>query len=313
MKNRKFKYILNTLNKLPVDKQFLEDNKNNLVETIYNDPLINRKSESTKVIDFSIFKLKALPIALILLLIFGSGTALAAKDSLPSDLLYPVKIFSEKIEMLSTIKQDKKIAIALKHADKRITELEQLKTIKSKALEEERIISNILNNYESNIDYANKQIIKRGQQDEQSTTIRDRISNSNKMIAQVISSEQLMNIKDISNNLQGLVQTKNNRNSIEDNKDEDNLKPYNDSSILDNTINEQEYSDRNTINNQIKYDGYATWDDSKWLFLIKDKVYILENFSADKNIKTHLILTGYLDNNTIPYPTINVYSFQVIK
>ncbi len=65
----------------------------------------------------------------IFFLILGSvaGTAYAAQNSLPGDLLYPIKInVNEKVESLVAVGPEQKALVAVKHVISRIKETEQL-------------------------------------------------------------------------------------------------------------------------------------------------------------------------------------------
>ncbi|PKO06912.1 MAG: hypothetical protein CVU41_04645 [Chloroflexi bacterium HGW-Chloroflexi-3] len=70
------------------------------------------------------FSMKLITIATILSLLLGGGiTAVAAQDSLPGDLLYPVKTLVEDIELVLATNPETEFAIALNHAFKRFEEI----------------------------------------------------------------------------------------------------------------------------------------------------------------------------------------------
>lgn len=73
------------------------------------------------------FPMKLITIATILALLLGGGiSAVAAQDSLPGDILYPVKTFVEDIELKITTDPETQFAIALKHANYRFDEINTL-------------------------------------------------------------------------------------------------------------------------------------------------------------------------------------------
>jgi uncharacterized membrane protein YgcG len=73
------------------------------------------------------FPMKLITIATILSLLLGGGiSAVAAQDSLPGDVLYPVKTFVEDIELRITTDPETEFAVALKHANYRFDEINTL-------------------------------------------------------------------------------------------------------------------------------------------------------------------------------------------
>lgn len=74
------------------------------------------------------FKKKVLvPLVAILIFSFAGGTALAANESLPGDVLYPIKInINEKIEALIASPGKAKAKVAAEHAINRLEEAERL-------------------------------------------------------------------------------------------------------------------------------------------------------------------------------------------
>ena len=65
--------------------------------------------------------------ALIVIFSLGSGTIYSARAALPSDTLFPVKLFIEKVQELLARGNENKIDLALKLAEKRLEELESVK------------------------------------------------------------------------------------------------------------------------------------------------------------------------------------------
>ena len=141
---------LKSLKRLPVDKTFLATNKDNLMEIIYHDPLLNKGEQMRNPHPSRFaFRLKTIPLAsLIILIVAGSGTALASQNSLPSDFLYPVKLMTEEIKEDLTFNEVRKAELTLEHATKRIAELKKLEMTNPEALRDERMVAKVLNNYE---------------------------------------------------------------------------------------------------------------------------------------------------------------------
>lgn len=63
--------------------------------------------------------------AILIVLSLGGGAINSAKAALPSDVLFPVKLFTEKIQGLLIIGNENKIDFTLKLAEKRLEEIEQ--------------------------------------------------------------------------------------------------------------------------------------------------------------------------------------------
>jgi hypothetical protein len=71
--------------------------------------------------------MKILTIATILMLLLGGGiSTVAAQTSLPGDVLYPVKGLVEDIELGLATKPETQFQIALKHANQRFLEIQTL-------------------------------------------------------------------------------------------------------------------------------------------------------------------------------------------
>lgn len=71
--------------------------------------------------------MKVITIITILGLLFGGGiSAVAAQDSLPGDILYPVKTLVEDVEIGLATKPETQFQIASKHANKRFLEIQSL-------------------------------------------------------------------------------------------------------------------------------------------------------------------------------------------
>lgn len=74
------------------------------------------------------FKKKAVLVPAILVLVFavGIGTVFASKNSLPGSVLYPVKMFKEKVESATATNTKVKAEVETVHAISRLQEVEQI-------------------------------------------------------------------------------------------------------------------------------------------------------------------------------------------
>ncbi len=113
-------------------KNFLSEMRQLAAETTVSVP---RKSWWNQLnIKKETFSMKLITIATILSLLLGGGiTAVAAQDSLPGDLLYPVKTLVEDIELGLATDPETEFDIALNHAYKRFEEIQIL-------LEEDEVV-----------------------------------------------------------------------------------------------------------------------------------------------------------------------------
>lgn len=68
----------------------------------------------------------AIPMAIILVFILTGGTVLAAKSSLPSSMLYPVKMLDEKVQSLTAVGPKAQAQVEISHAITRLQEAEQI-------------------------------------------------------------------------------------------------------------------------------------------------------------------------------------------
>lgn len=75
-------------------------------------------------------KMLASAFVLVLLVSVTGGTSIAARYSLPGDILYPVKInVNEKVETFTAYSSEAKATVEAGHVNERLTEAEQLSTV----------------------------------------------------------------------------------------------------------------------------------------------------------------------------------------
>lgn len=77
---------------------------------------------------FALHRTMLAPALLVFIFVFSGGTVLAAKSSLPGSLLYPVKIFNEKIQSLTTFSSEEKAQLEATQTILRLDEAQELMT-----------------------------------------------------------------------------------------------------------------------------------------------------------------------------------------
>jgi len=127
---KNIKSILKRISNAPVDVEFVSALKNQLMDYMKTTPSIVRiPTEDRPLFKRSnnlIYKLKTMPIALIIGLIIAltsGGTVAASQNSLPGDILYPVKIVSEDARVAMVFSPEQKAEFRLNLAQKRIEEI----------------------------------------------------------------------------------------------------------------------------------------------------------------------------------------------
>ena len=129
-KGKNIKSILKQINNTPIDEEFLSALKNRLMDYIKTTPSIVRiPVEDRHLFKRSnnlIYQFKTMPISLIIGLIIalmGGGTVAASQNSLPGDVLYPIKIVSEDARVAMVFSPEQKAEFRLDLAQKRIEEI----------------------------------------------------------------------------------------------------------------------------------------------------------------------------------------------
>lgn len=129
--------------------------KVNLMEYIHANQPENKISRSIHKVDISrVWKakwLKAVTVVVAAILVIsalGVGTAYASQDSIPGDLLYPVKLGTEQFQRILTTEDINKVSLELKFTNCR---LEEMKSVAQKCPEE---LTVAIAGYERNLDNA---------------------------------------------------------------------------------------------------------------------------------------------------------------
>ena len=137
--------------------------------------------------EFALGKLKPAPILAMLLIFFISsasvGAAFASQDALPGELLYPVKIATEKIELAVTKDEIKKTELHLEFAGKRLDEVEQLIESDKDGTQ----IDNALSSYQKELNESRKILEDTGAKKPEIAVIVDQQTEINKKSMTVIS------------------------------------------------------------------------------------------------------------------------------
>src|SRR3989344_9392593 len=114
--------------------------------------------------EFALGKLKPAPILAMLLIFFifsaSVGAAFASQDALPGELLYPVKIVTEKIELAVTKDEIKKTELHLEFAAKRLNEAGQIMERNGT----ETQMDNLFLNYRNELNESRKILEETGEQ-----------------------------------------------------------------------------------------------------------------------------------------------------
>lgn len=152
---------LERLKRLQTDSVWLAKNKILLLSYIRKHPqnLISIKVESNKLWLLGLRPIVA--VAMIFVIVFGVGTTavVAARNVLPTHLLYPVKLTTEKLEGLLIFNDVKKINFIVGLAQKRLQELQRTLVQEGENIDA-TIVSNILRRYSELINEASKNIDK---------------------------------------------------------------------------------------------------------------------------------------------------------
>jgi len=140
----------------PIDQNWLKQGRQTLTSYITDNPVRKPKLGRQQMYEGNFKKLilKPMPIAIIALiasLVTGGGVVAAAQDSLPTDVLYPVKLATETIQETVTFDGVKKVELQTRLAEKRLAEIQQLQE-KDQATEE--AVSETLKRYEKHLTTA---------------------------------------------------------------------------------------------------------------------------------------------------------------
>ena len=138
-------------------------------------------------LEFALGKLKPAPILAMLLIFFISsasvGAAFTSQGALPGELLYPVKIVTEKIELAVTKDEIKKTELHLEFAGKRLNEAEQI--IEQDGTETQ--MDNLFLNYQNELNESQKILEETGAQKPEIAAVIDKKTEDDKKSMVIIS------------------------------------------------------------------------------------------------------------------------------
>ncbi|PIR93915.1 hypothetical protein COT97_04290 [Candidatus Falkowbacteria bacterium CG10_big_fil_rev_8_21_14_0_10_39_11] len=108
-------------------------------------------------VPISFINFLAKPIGIVtvaVLFVFGSGafTVNASKSSIPGDILYPVKLTSEKVQVGLTVSEDRKAELHVDFAEERVSEIEQIAANETDPVKRREQISVATDNFKKNMD-----------------------------------------------------------------------------------------------------------------------------------------------------------------
>lgn len=162
MEHKRVINALKGLNRLSADSVWLTKNRVLLLNHIrrYPQKEISTRLESNGSVWFwSLKPIAVVVIALVVMLGVGATAVVAARNVLPTHLLYPVKLTTEKLEGLLIFNDVKKINFIVGLAQRRLQELQQAISQNGDNIDA-TIISNILHRYSKLINEASKNIDK---------------------------------------------------------------------------------------------------------------------------------------------------------
>ena len=127
-------------NRVVADKNWKREQRKLLVSQLKSqtEDIVGLETEKELHI-FSHFRMILKPVVLLLVFVFGSGWlgVMASVQSLPGDLLYPIKISSEKAKVSLTFDKNKKAELHIESAQKRVDEIKELK---KQVVEEQKVL-----------------------------------------------------------------------------------------------------------------------------------------------------------------------------
>lgn len=172
MKNNIIREMINKFNSITVNSDWLKNGQEDLRNFMRQNPVRNydpvRHSRQSGF--FNQLILKPMPIAIIALissLLAGGGAVTASQNSLPTDLLYPVKRIVENVQVAVTSDNAQKIVLQTDLATKRLSEIKELQK-RGRATKE--VVNENLKSYEKNLNQAQTYLIALNSTESELTT-----------------------------------------------------------------------------------------------------------------------------------------------
>lgn len=151
MWNNRQKTSLAKLRNLPARPEWVLRGKNQLLSYMASHPKYSGVADSHS----SLYNLLASPVAIafsVCVLAVVGATGVAAQQALPTDLLYPLKLATERAEVALTFSNSTRAVVRLKHADERLNEAKVLE----QRGEAEQIVADTLAMYETEVHGASQ-------------------------------------------------------------------------------------------------------------------------------------------------------------
>ncbi len=157
--NHNFQDIIKALKKVSLRDDEKNAVRENLISYIKSTDVRNpdegRPSFRSQLL--TLISLRNMPIVLSIMLLLGGGVTLAAENSLPGELFYPVKGVSEKARVTFALSEETKAEFESKFASRRLEEAEKL-MVKGELSAEER--ADLETRFEAHAERVNKHIEK---------------------------------------------------------------------------------------------------------------------------------------------------------
>lgn len=126
MKESKLKKYLKFLKHLDLDQGWFLSDKKALQKFVKENPVLIKQRSFGSLFFLRNFRFVSAIVVVILILGLGGGVVLASQESLPGDILFPIKLFSEEVEKFLARGDFSKAEVSLKLTDRRLKEVVKL-------------------------------------------------------------------------------------------------------------------------------------------------------------------------------------------
>lgn len=126
MKESKLIKYLKFLKHLDPDQGWFLSDKKSLQKFVKENPVLAKQGSFASLFFLRNFRFVSALVALILILGLGGGVVLASQESLPGDILFPIKLFSGEVEKFLARGDFSKAEVSLKLSNKRLGEVVKL-------------------------------------------------------------------------------------------------------------------------------------------------------------------------------------------
>lgn len=126
MKESKLKKYLKFLKHLDLDQGWFLSDKKALQKFVKENPALIKQRSFDSLFFLRNFRFVSAIVVVILILGLGGGVVLASQESLPGDILFPIKLFSEEIEKFLARGDFSKAEVSLKLTNRRLKEVVKL-------------------------------------------------------------------------------------------------------------------------------------------------------------------------------------------